>query len=84
MVPWVPMMIIVYKTKMPNNGNEKYLKMNKYKNGSRQMAFNQVTKVIQFFFVLKILVFLKASLYSVATEGLTSSPFSSAQPYEGS
>jgi hypothetical protein len=48
-----------------------------------QIAMNQLIKGIQFFLVLKILMRENASAYSRATDGFTSSPFLSAQPYEG-
>jgi len=61
-----------------------YLNKKNIKKGSIAIAINQVIKGIQFFFVLKILVLLKASLYRVSKDGFIKSPFSLAQPYDGS
>jgi hypothetical protein len=62
---------------------EKYLNRNRKKKGSMPASIRKLTKEIQFFLVLKILIREKASLHSCLEVGITRAPVSSFHPYEG-
>ena len=83
MVPWVPIMIMLYTKATIKPVIVKYLNMKRPKNGTNANTKNQLKNDNQFFLSLNTFSLEKNSFTSLPLVGFARLPFSSVQPYEG-
>ena len=80
MVPWVPMITMLYTNAAISRGIEKNLKINRKRSGASKATFTQLKNGSQAFLVLKTFSLEKNSFKICVGVGFTKSPFSFFQP----